>query len=342
MELVEGEDLSQRIAGGAIPVDEALPIARQIAEALEAAHELGIVHRDLKPANVKVRGDGTVKVLDFGLAKAGAPGASSGSGAAAAVAAHSPTFTSPAALTMGGAILGTAAYMAPEQARGKAVDKRADIWAFGLVLYEMLTGRAAFAGDTVTDIIAALVSRDPDWTALPAATPPSIRGLLRRCAEKDPKRRLRDIGDARLEIDHAIAPGSGERTARESTAGPPRTAGATPRTEDRVGSARLGPCGARAPRRGRLRCLAARAPGRDAVRSVSRSFTPRAAKWPHRQSRPTAGRSRTEPAAPTACRSSGCGIWPAATRSRCPAPRMPPCPSGRPTRATSGSSPARP
>jgi serine/threonine protein kinase len=134
MELVEGEDLSQRIAGGAIPIDEALPIARQIADALEAAHELGIVHRDLKPANVKVRGDGTVKVLDFGLAKAGAPGAPNDSGGAAAVAAHSPTFTSPAALTMGGAILGTAAYMAPEQARGKAVDKRADIWASGAAM----------------------------------------------------------------------------------------------------------------------------------------------------------------------------------------------------------------
>jgi Tol biopolymer transport system component len=227
MELVEGDDLSQRIAGGAIPIDEALAIARQIAEALEAAHELGIVHRDLKPANIKVRGDGTVKVLDFGLAKAAGAGASSDPGAYAAVAAQSPTFTSPAALTMGGAILGTAAYMAPEQARGKAVDKRADIWAFGLVFYEMLSGRAAFAGDTVADIIAALVSRDPDWAALPAATPPAIRRLLMRCAEKDPRQRLRDIGDARLEIDHAIAPGAGERQASESTAGPSTTAAAT-------------------------------------------------------------------------------------------------------------------
>ncbi len=147
-----------------------------------------------------MRADGTVKVLDFGLAKAGAPGASSDSGAAAAVAAHSPTFTSPAALTMGGAILGTAAYMAPEQARGKAVDKRADIWAFGLVLYEMLTGRAAFAGDTVTDIIAALVSRDPDWTALPAATPASITtaadAVCREGSEAAPARhRRRAAGD---------------------------------------------------------------------------------------------------------------------------------------------------
>jgi serine/threonine-protein kinase len=140
MELVEGEDLSQRIAGRAIPIDEALAIARQIAEALEAAHEQGIVHRDLKPANIKLRGDGTVKVLDFGLARVGAPPGSSPD------ALNSPTFTSPAALTMGGMILGTAAYMAPEQARGKTVDKRADIWAFGLVLYEMLVSRTAFAG----------------------------------------------------------------------------------------------------------------------------------------------------------------------------------------------------
>ena len=195
MELVEGEDLSQRIAHGAIPIDEALAIARQIADALEAAHDQGIVHRDLKPANVKVRPDGTVKVLDFGLAKATDSTGSS-------VVANSPTFTSPA-MTAAGIILGTAAYMSPEQARGKAVDKRADIWAFGLVVYEMLTGRAGFGGETITDILAAVVSREPDWTALPAATPASIRRLLARCLEKDPKRRLRDIGDARLEIDQA-------------------------------------------------------------------------------------------------------------------------------------------
>ena len=228
MELVEGEDLSQRLAGGAIPIDEALPIARQIAEALEASHEQGIIHRDLKPANIKVRADGTVKVLDFGLAKAVATGASGGIGATAAKAAQSPTFTSPAALTMGGMILGTAAYMAPEQARGKAVDKRADIWSFGLVLYEMLTGRAAFAGDTVTDILAAVVTREPDWSVVPATTPASITRLLTRCAEKDPRRRLRDIGDARMEIDHAIALESGVRPAGESSVGPPSTAGATP------------------------------------------------------------------------------------------------------------------
>ena len=153
MELVEGDDLSQRIARGAMPLDEALPIAKQIAEALEAAHEQGIIHRDLKPANIKVRGDGTVKVLDFGLAKAMDP-----AGASAVNAANSPTLTGHA--TALGMILGTAAYMAPEQAKGKAVDKRADIWAFGVVLYEMLAGRSAFAGETVTDIIAAVVTRE--------------------------------------------------------------------------------------------------------------------------------------------------------------------------------------
>ena len=211
MELVEGEDLSQRIERGAISLDDALPIAKQIAEALEAAHEQNIIHRDLKPANIKVRPDGTVKVLDFGLAKAAVSNV--------AETAHSPTFTSPAALTIGGMIIGTAAYMAPEQARGKSVDKRADIWAFGLVLYEMLTGRAAFAGDTVTDILAAVVTRDPDWTALPVATPLSIKRLLARCFEKDPKRRLRDIGEARCEIEETMARGGVDSHPGRSTAG---------------------------------------------------------------------------------------------------------------------------
>jgi serine/threonine protein kinase/Tol biopolymer transport system component len=195
MELVEGHELSEDIARG-IPLEDVLAIARQVADALEAAHEAGIVHRDLKPANIKVRADGTVKVLDFGLAKALAP---AGSGTSASVA-NSPTMTTPAMTAMG-MIMGTAAYMAPEQAKGKAVDRRADIWAFGIVVYEMLTGRAAFPGETVTDIIAAIVTRDPDWTALPASTPPAFRRLLVRCLEKDPKRRLRDIGEARLELD---------------------------------------------------------------------------------------------------------------------------------------------
>jgi len=204
MELVEGEDLAQQIARGAIPLDEALPIAKQIAEALEAAHEQGIIHRDLKPANVKIRPDGTVKVLDFGLAKALDPIVVGGGLQAGPLAAmNSPTIMSPAAMTGAGIILGTAAYMSPEQARGKNVDKRADIWAFGCVLFEMLAGRPTFAGESVTDIVAAVVKESPDWSALPADTPRAIRRLLQRCLEKDPRQRLRDIGDARLELEAA-------------------------------------------------------------------------------------------------------------------------------------------
>jgi serine/threonine protein kinase/Tol biopolymer transport system component len=215
MEFVDGEDISQRLARGPLPIDEAIAIARQIADGLEAAHEQGIVHRDLKPANVKVRPDGTAKVLDFGLAKAdNADAARSFSSASPSAsgqgAANSPTFTSPAHLrgsggpgTEMGVILGTAAYMSPEQARGKAVDKRTDIWAFGCVLYEMLTGRTAFGGETVTDMIATVLTRDPDWSQLPAQTPLSVRRLLERCLQRDPKRRLRDIGDAAIELDAA-------------------------------------------------------------------------------------------------------------------------------------------
>jgi Tol biopolymer transport system component len=195
MELVEGEDLAQRLARGPIPFDEALQIATQIADALEAAHEHAIVHRDLKPANIKVRSDGVVKVLDFGLAKALEPAGT------AADAVNSPTLT--ARGTQHGVILGTAAYMAPEQARGKPVDKRADIWAFGCVLYEMLTGSRPFVGEDVTDTLAAIVRADPDWSALPAETPTVIRTLLRRSLEKDRRERLPDIGAARLELKDA-------------------------------------------------------------------------------------------------------------------------------------------
>ena len=196
MELVEGEDLAHRIARGPIPIDDALPIAQQIADALEAAHEQGIIHRDLKPANIKVRPDGMVKVLDFGLAKALDTKARS--------AAAEPTITSPA-MTMRGMILGTASYMAPEQAKGKAIDRRADVWAFGAVLYEMLSGRRAFVGEDVTDTIVAVVSREPDWAALPANTPVTIHKLVRRCLEKDRKRRLDSAADARLEIEDALS-----------------------------------------------------------------------------------------------------------------------------------------
>jgi serine/threonine protein kinase len=210
MELVEGEDLAQRISRGAIPLDEALPMARQIAEALEAAHEQGIVHRDLKPANIKVRPDGTVKVLDFGLARAMEPGAPSGAAMQAA------TITSPA-MTQAGMILGTAAYMSPEQASGKPVDKRTDLWAFGVVLLEMLTGQRVFDGDTVTHVLASVLKDQPDFSTLPPGTPRPIRTLLRRCLQKDRRQRLADAADARFEIDEALTePSSGESRAQPS------------------------------------------------------------------------------------------------------------------------------
>jgi eukaryotic-like serine/threonine-protein kinase len=209
MELVEGEDLARRIARGAIPLAEALAIANQIAQALEMAHEKGIVHRDLKPANVALTATGQVKVLDFGLAKASDQ--SRGSGLLAAVdLTQSPTIASPGMMSGVGIILGTAAYMAPEQARGQAADKRADIWAFGCLFFEMLTGREAFTGETVTDIVAAVMKSEPDWSRLRSDTPPPIRSLLRRCLQKDPTRRLRDAGDAAIEIQERMAdPGLG-------------------------------------------------------------------------------------------------------------------------------------
>ena len=194
LEMVEGPTLADRIERGPIPLEDALPIARQIAEALEAAHAQGIVHRDLKPANIKVRDDGTVKVLDFGLAKAMAVDSSPG------VVPASPTITSPAATAMG-TIMGTAAYMSPEQARGRAVDKRSDIWAFGAVLYEMLTGRRAFDGEDVSDTLANILKREPDWSALPPGTPPAIERVLRRCLTRDPRLRTHDVADVRIELD---------------------------------------------------------------------------------------------------------------------------------------------
>ena len=198
MELVEGDDLSQRIARGAIPVDEALPIAKQIAEALEAAHEQGIIHRDLKPANIKVRPDGTVKVLDFGLAKALEPTSAMSPGMSQA-----PTITTPA-MTQAGMILGTAAYMSPEQAKGRTVDKRSDVWAFGAVLHEMITGQRAFGGDGVSETLAKVIEGEPDFEALPEGVPARVRQTLRVCLRKDHKQRVGDIRDVRLALEGAF------------------------------------------------------------------------------------------------------------------------------------------
>jgi serine/threonine-protein kinase len=213
MELVEGPTLADRIVQGAMPVDEVLSIARQIAEALEAAHEQGVIHRDLKPANIKLRPDGTVKILDFGLAKAMEPAAALSPGSS-----FSPTITTPA-MTQAGLILGTAAYMSPEQARGKAVDTRADVWAYGAVLFEMLSGRRPFDGEDITEVLGAVVRLDPDWNQLPAGTPPRIRSLLRACLQKNPRQRLAHVQDARLMLDGTFHEGI-EQAADHLTAAP--------------------------------------------------------------------------------------------------------------------------
>ncbi|MGQ0720747.1 MAG: protein kinase domain-containing protein [Candidatus Eiseniibacteriota bacterium] len=212
LELVEGPTLADRIAQGPLPLDEALPVARQITEALDAAHAVGIIHRDLKPANIKLRPDGAVKVLDFGLAKALEPASRD------ADSSQSPTMTSPA-MTQMGVILGTAAYMSPEQAKGRAADKRSDIWAFGCVLFEMLTGHRAFQGEDVADTLALVLRSEPAWGLLPPGTPPSIRRLLRRGLEKDRKRRLADAADARLELEESAT----ESAAAGAAVEPPRS-----------------------------------------------------------------------------------------------------------------------
>src|SRR6516165_9475497 len=207
MELVEGPTLAERIRGSAdvgavreppLQLDESLHIAKQIAEALEYAHERGVVHRDLKPANLKITGEGTAKVLDFGLAKA----LDSQDSPSNVNLANSPTVS--IGPTHAGMILGTAAYMSPEQAKGRPVDRRADIWAFGCVLYEMLTGEKAFHGETVSDVLASVITKEPDWARLPSNSPPTVKKLLRRCLDKDSKRRLRDIGEARIAIEEYL------------------------------------------------------------------------------------------------------------------------------------------
>ena len=203
LELVEGETLAEIIARGPVPPDEAIRIARQIADALDAAHEHGIIHRDLKPANVKLTPDGTVKVLDFGLAKLESP--AHPAAAATTALSMSPTITSPAMVTGAMVLMGTAGYMAPEQARGKPIDRRADIWAFGVVFYEMLVGRRAFEGESVTELIGAVIHKEPDWSAFPADVPPTARRVIERCLQKDPKQRLRDMGDVRLALEGAFA-----------------------------------------------------------------------------------------------------------------------------------------
>jgi eukaryotic-like serine/threonine-protein kinase len=218
MELVEGETLAERIDRGPIPIESALPLFLQIAEALEVAHEKGVVHRDLKPANVKVSPEGRVKVLDFGLAKALEPLSEAG-GAGAPAPSLSPTLS--LALTRRGEILGTASYMAPEQARGQPVDRRADVWAFGVCFFEALTGRRVFDGETVTDILARVLQGEPDWGDLPSRTPPALRDLLRRCLEKNARERLRDIGEARILIGRLLADPDSLTSSDSSVAGAP-------------------------------------------------------------------------------------------------------------------------
>ena len=313
LELVEGETLADRLLGGPVPVAEALAIARQIADALDAAHEKGIIHRDLKPANIKVTPDGVVKVLDFGLAKVIA-----GDGSTADLT-QSPTVT--AGGTREGAVLGTAAYMSPEQARGRAVDKRTDIWAFGCVVYELLTGRRPFARDTMSDTIAAILERDVDFAALPSTTPPAITRLLQRCLEKDARRRLRDIGDARAELE---LPAPDRLMRIRATALPPRrrhAGGSGPRRPCCPPDSSRRGCGSR----GATPChLENRASSRFPSRIRQ---APLWVSSPRRL--PTGGISPSSGASPESGRPSGFVRWMPSSPKRFQAPKARARPSGR-------------
>ena len=311
MELVEGPTLAERLRRGAVPIAQALPMAIDIAEALEAAHERGIVHRDLKPANIKIAAGGGVKVLDFGLAKTVA--ADDGSGVSESL---TPTVQG----TAEGMILGTAPYMSPEQARGHAVDKRTDIWSFGCVLYEMLTGRRAYQGATISDTLAAILEREPNWRALPDETTPNIRRVLKRCLEKDASRRLHDIADGRIELEDPSGP---------TTAGVvrgPRTyipwlvaAGAVVA----AGAALVLPSRPEAPALPELRFEINTPVTSDAF---SFAISPD-------------GRQLLYPRRPRASHSCGCARSPERRRNCCPGPRAAAIPSGRPTVARLRSSP---
>ena len=322
MELVPGEDLAERLTRGPIPVDEAIAIAKQIAEALEEAHDKGIVHRDLKPANVKLTPDGKVKVLDFGLAKAMA---GDDSGASSPDLSQSPTLARTG--TAAGLILGTAAYMSPEQARGKPVDKRADIWAFGVVFYEMLTGRQLFAGETVSDVLAGVLKGEVDFGALPDATPAGVRRLLRGCLERNPRNRLHDIADVRLVIDE-----SGSADLRE-----PREKGRLARTA-LVAAGRGAWCSW-------LSALASVVSGALArPRTPPPLSSPRSRTCPAssatRACRPTAEASCTWATHAATTTSTCCG---SAGGSRSTSPRtLPPTTAPRPSRPTAARSPSAP
>jgi len=333
MELVEGPTLADRLADGPLSPDEALRIARQIAEALEAAHEQGIIHRDLKPANIKVRPDGAVKVLDFGLAKAtDAVGSVEGPLASGPLTQHSPTFTSPA-LTQLGVILGTAAYMSPEQAKGHAVDRRSDIWALGCLLCEMLTGRPLFRGGDTSEIFAAVLRQEIEWTDLPPAVPPAVRRLLRLCLARDPRNRLHDIADARLVIADVLSGTDKDGTAVGS-----------PPAKRRVRALVMAACAAAGVLLGGFAARMIDPPAGAPAPAGLVQFDIRppggpgsSAGW---RSLPMGGTSHSRRAAPPGTRHSGSARRAPSSHANCRRHTGPAIPSGRPTAGVSASSAA--